>query len=143
MEMTLKSLEFAAEFKARYLVLHMGSVPRMPHRKWTGKLTRMLKEGVKTDTYLEKIRLRCIRKRRKIGKLYFQRSLDALENIVEKASEYQVKLAIESRSRYEDVPSEEEMLILQEHFSGKRTWDVCLTTYEVATIEVRVAASNT
>jgi hypothetical protein len=25
---------------------------------------------------------------------------------------------------------------VQEHFSGKRTWDVCLTTYEVATIEV-------
>ena len=117
MDMTLKSLEFAAEFKARYLVLHMGSVPRMPHRKWTGKLAHMLKQGNTAEARLEKIRLRCIKKRRKTGKLYFQRSLEALETIVEKASEYQVKLAIESRSRYEDVPTEEEMLILQKHFS--------------------------
>jgi len=38
---------------------------------------------------------------------------------------------------------DERSALVQEHFSGKRTWDVCLTTYEVATIEVRVAASKT
>jgi len=31
---------------------------------------------------------------------------------------------------------DERTALVQEHFSGKRTWDVCLTTYEVATIEV-------
>jgi len=31
---------------------------------------------------------------------------------------------------------DERAALVQEHFSGKRTWDVCLTTYEVATIEV-------
>ena len=31
---------------------------------------------------------------------------------------------------------DERSSLVQEHFSGKRTWDVCLTTYEVATIEV-------
>ena len=31
---------------------------------------------------------------------------------------------------------DERSALVQEHFSGKRTWDVCLTTYEVATIEV-------
>ena len=30
---------------------------------------------------------------------------------------------------------DERTALVQEHFSGKRTWDVCLTTYEVATIE--------
>jgi len=31
---------------------------------------------------------------------------------------------------------DERTALVQENFSGKRTWDVCLTTYEVATIEV-------
>ena len=31
---------------------------------------------------------------------------------------------------------DERTALVQEHFSGKRTWDVCLTSYEVATIEV-------
>jgi len=38
---------------------------------------------------------------------------------------------------------DERSALVQEHFSGKRTWDVCLTTYEVATIEVCVSASKT
>ena len=38
---------------------------------------------------------------------------------------------------------DERSALVQEHFSGKRTWDVCLTTYEVATIEVRGSASKT
>ncbi len=34
-EMTERTLEVAGKFEARYLVLHMGSVPLMPHKKWT------------------------------------------------------------------------------------------------------------
>lgn len=117
LKMTLKSLEVAAEFNAEYLVLHMGSVPRMPHRKWTGKLTEMVREGLEPKPKLEKLRQKCIRKRSRVGALYFQRAIESLELIAEKAAELKVKLAIESRSRYEDVPTEDEMILLQEHFS--------------------------
>ena len=44
MEMTLRTLELAAEFKAGYLVLHMGSVPMSP-KKWTKPLTAMVAAG--------------------------------------------------------------------------------------------------
>ncbi len=117
LKMTLKSLEVAAEFNAEYLVLHMGSVPRMPHRKWTGKLTEMVREGLEPKPKMEKLRQKCIRKRSRVGALYFQRAIESLELIAEKAAELKVKLAIESRSRYEDVPTEDEMILLQEHFS--------------------------
>ena len=117
LKLTLKSLEVAAEFNAEYLVLHMGSVPRMPHRKWTGRLTEMVREGLEPKPKLEKLRQKCIRKRSRVGALYFQRALESLELIAEKAAELKVKLAIESRSRYEDVPTEDEMVLLQEHFS--------------------------
>ncbi|HJM63281.1 MAG: TIM barrel protein [Roseibacillus sp.] len=117
LEMTFRSLEFAAEFKARYMVLHMGSVPLMPHRKWTGRLVQMLKEGRQLDPKYDKLKSKCVKKRSKTGGLYFNRALETLEKLVEKAAEYRVKLAIESRSRYEDVPAEQEMVALQQHFS--------------------------
>jgi len=120
LKMTLKSLEVAAEFNAEYLVLHMGSVPRMPHRKWTGRLTEMTREGSEPNPKFEKLRQKCIRKRSRVGALYFQRALESLELIAEKAAEFKVKLAIESRSKYEDVPTEDEMILLQEHFSENK-----------------------
>ncbi len=118
MSMTLKSLELAAEFQARYIVLHMGSVPLMRHDKWTGRLTRMTKDGRQQERAYEKLRLKCVKKRTKTGPLYYQRAIDALEQLADKAAEYKVKLAIESRSRYEDVPNEEEMVALQRHFEN-------------------------
>ena len=86
LEMTFRSLEFAAEFKARYMVLHMGSVPLMPHRKWTGRLVQMLKEGRQLDPKYDKLKLKCVKKRSKTGGLYFNRALETLEKLVEKAA---------------------------------------------------------
>jgi sugar phosphate isomerase/epimerase len=57
-----------------------------------------------------------VKKREKIAPLYFSRAVDALEELAGKAEQLGVILAVESRSRYEDVPSEREMLHLQEHF---------------------------
>jgi sugar phosphate isomerase/epimerase len=116
MEMTLKTLELAAEFQARYLVLHMGSVP-MNTRKWTKRLTAMVgEEGRNGADYAEE-KIAFVRKREKIAPLYYQRAIDALGRIAEKAAEYGVKLAVESRSRFEDMPTEREMVRMQEHFA--------------------------
>ena len=116
MEMTLRTLEIAAEFKAEYLVLHMGSVPLMPHKKWTGRLTEMAKAGRILSAEYAAWKVKCVKKREKTGPLYVSRAVAALEEIAGKAAEFGVKLAVESRSKYEDVPSEREMSALQEHF---------------------------
>ena len=115
MEMTIRTLELAAEFDAKYIVMHMGSVP-MPSRKWTKKLTRMLKDGNQLDPSFTKHKLKFVRKREKLSPLYYQRAIEALEELSEKAAELKIPLAVESRSRYEDVPDEAEMIRLQEHF---------------------------
>jgi len=44
-ELTLKTIEMAQAFGAYYVVLHMGSVAPMPHKKWTGELTKKLANG--------------------------------------------------------------------------------------------------
>ncbi|MEI8037948.1 MAG: TIM barrel protein [Verrucomicrobiota bacterium] len=114
--MTLRTLEVAAEFGARYLVLHMGSVPLNPKR-WTQALTARVAEGGGHSPDFIKTKLAFIRKREKIAPLYYQRALEALTTIAEQAAAAGVILAIESRSRFEDMPTEREMLALQAHFA--------------------------
>ena len=114
---TLKTLEVAAQFKARYVVLHMGSVQSMPHKQWTGALTKKLAAGQQlSDSYADD-KLECVKRREKHGPKYFQRALETLERLIEPAKQAGVVLAVESRSKYEDVPDEREMIQLQEHFA--------------------------
>jgi sugar phosphate isomerase/epimerase len=115
MELTLKSLEMANHFEADYMVLHMGSVPMNPKR-WTNKLTKWVKDEKDEEKRYNRVKERFIKKRAKIGQVYYTRAIEALEEIAEKAAEAGVKLAVESRSRYEDMPTETEMIALQEHF---------------------------
>ncbi len=116
MDMTLRTLDVAAEFGARYLVLHMGSVPMKP-AKWTRPLTAAVADGQAHDRSFTKHKIAFVKKREKTGPLYYHRAIEALEEIAARAAELEVKLAVESRSRYEDVPSEREMIELQQHFS--------------------------
>lgn len=115
-DMTLKTLELAAEFNAHYVVLHMGSTP-LNHRKFTKPLTELVTAGLQHDPKFIKQKIQFIKKREKIAPLYYRRALETLETLLPKAQEYGVKLAVESRSRFEDMPNEREMLKLQEHFN--------------------------
>ena len=115
LDMTLRSLDLAAEFKARYLVLHMGSVP-MKSSKWTKPLTEMVAAGGQHSPEYVAEKISFVKKREKVGPLYFHRAIEALEKIAERAAEVGVMLAVESRSKFEDMPTEREMLVLQDHF---------------------------
>ena len=113
---TLKTLKIAKEFNASYVVLHISVTP-MPHKKWTGALTNKLAAGEQlTDSYADD-KLACVKRREKYGPKYYQRAINTLERLVEPAKEAGVVLAVESRSKYEDVPDEAEMVALQEHFA--------------------------
>jgi sugar phosphate isomerase/epimerase len=116
MDMTLRTLDLAAEFGARYLVLHMGSVPLNP-KKWTKALTAQVTDGGFHDPNYIRTKLAFVKKREKIGPLYFKRAIEALETIAGHAAQFGVKLAVESRSRFEDMPTEREMIALQTHFA--------------------------
>jgi sugar phosphate isomerase/epimerase len=120
MDMTLQTLDIAAEFNAAYVVLHMGSVPLNPG-KYTNALTEMVAEGKIHDPKYIAAKLNFIRKREKIAPLYYARAIEALEKIAERAEQLGIILVVESRSRYEDMPSEREMLQLQTFFE-KNPW---------------------
>jgi sugar phosphate isomerase/epimerase len=116
LDMTLRTLELAAEFGASYLVLHLGSVPMNPE-KWSKPLTAMVAAGRAHSPEFVKTKTAIVRKREKLAPLYYHRALEALTTIAGHAAQAGVKLAIESRSRFEDMPTEREMLALQQHFA--------------------------
>lgn len=116
MEMTLKTMELAADFDAKYVVLHMGSVPMNPD-KWTKQLTKMVGDGLAHSPGYTKRKIKFLKKREKVAPLYYHRAIEALEKLAERARELGVMLAVESRSRFEDVPTEREMVDLQHHFA--------------------------
>lgn len=116
MDMTLRTLDLAAEMGAGYVVLHMGSVPLDP-RKWTKRLTAMVVEGKQTTAEYAEAKLAFVKKREKVAPLYFHRAMQALTQLAERAGELGIKLAIESRSVFEDMPTERELIELQKHFN--------------------------
>lgn len=115
LDMTLQSMETTAEFGAQYLVLHMGSVPMDP-KKWTKKLTSMVSNGQFHTTAYSKAKIAMVKQREKVAPLYYHRAKETLAVLAEHAQTFGIQLAVESRSRYEDVPSEREMIQLQSTF---------------------------
>lgn len=112
-KLTLQTIDFAAELGGKYVVLHMGSVS-MP--KLTERLEEMARRGhLNSRAYVEQ-KHAFIKKRERLGPHYFRRAIDALARLADHAAERGVTLAIESRSHYEQVPSEREMVTLLDHF---------------------------
>jgi sugar phosphate isomerase/epimerase len=116
MDMSLRTLDLAAEFKAGYVVLHMGSVPMSP-AKWTRPLTRRVAAGEARDPSFTREKIAFVREREKIGPMYYERACEALETLATRANELGLRLAVESRSRFEDMPTEREMIALQQRFA--------------------------
>lgn len=120
-KLTLKTFEMAAKFEAKYVVLHMGSNHKMPSSKWSKVLEQMTKDGEQgSKKYLKHFK-KFLKKREKTAEIYMRRAMYYLEQLEEKAREYGLKLAIESRSHYEQVPTENEMIQIQEHFKDSDT----------------------
>lgn len=116
LDMTFRTLEIAVQFKARYLVLHMGSVP-LESKRWSKPLTTTVAAGGQRDPAYIKDKIAFVKKREKVGPLYYHRAIEALTAIADRARDTGVKLAVESRSHFEDMPTEREMLALQAHFA--------------------------
>lgn len=113
--LTLKSIEFGASVGAKYIVIHLGSVPM---KETTPKLEALVKAGkIHSREYVD-LKLEFIQEREKKGAFYLNRAKEALAKIVEHAEKYQVQLAIESRSHFEQVPTEREMLGLMQELAG-------------------------
>ena len=106
LKQTLQTIDFAERFRAPFVVLHLGEVKM---RSITDSLIAMEKKGKLLSLKYVREKIRAVEKREAAAPAYLARVKDCLRRIVEYAAGKKVKLGIEGRRGYEEIPSEREI----------------------------------
>jgi sugar phosphate isomerase/epimerase len=112
---TFQTIDFAARLNAPFVVLHLGQVNMPP-------VTDQLIELANTGKYLSRkyvrLKIGAVQKRERIASAYLQRVKDCLGRIIEYAASKTVRIALEGRRAYEEIPSERELPRLLDEMDG-------------------------
>ena len=106
---TFQTIDFAERLGAPFVVLHLGEVKMRPV---TDPLIRLAKVGKYLSRRYVKLKLRAVQKRESIAPVYLQRVKDCLHRIVDHAASKNIKLGLECRRGYEEIPTERELSAL-------------------------------
>jgi len=114
---TLQTIDFAERLGAPFVVLHLGQVKMHPI---TDRLIMMTKAGKHLSRGYVRAKLKAVETRERRSPIHLQRVKDCLRRIVEHAASKNVRIALESRRGYEEIPSERELPgLLDELNSGQ------------------------
>src|SRR5213596_1224182 len=102
---TFQTIDFAARLNAPFVVLHLGDVNMLPI---TDRLIALARVGRYLSRKYLRLKIGAVQKREKIAPSYLQRVKDCLRRVVEHAASKNVRLALESRRGYEEIPTERE-----------------------------------
>jgi len=108
-KLTFQTLDFAKRLGARLVVLHLGTVP-IGH--YTDELAEMAEAGDYLSRKYVKTKLKAVQQREKKAPLYLQRARECLLRIVDYAGHKGIKLGVEGRQCFEEIPSETELIAL-------------------------------
>ncbi|HET9418875.1 MAG TPA: TIM barrel protein [Chthoniobacterales bacterium] len=112
---TLQTIDFAQRLHAPFVVLHLGEVSMKPI---TDVLIGMAKNGGLLSRKYVRQKIRAVKKRERAAPVYLQRVKDCLKNIVDYAATKNVKLGLEGRRGYEEIPSERELPALLDELNA-------------------------
>ena len=113
--LSCQTIDFAARLGAPNVVLHLGSV-RMASA--SDKLQAMVKAGhIHSRRYVQ-TKLDAVKRRSIKAPPQLQHSKDCLKRILEHAGQKNIRLGIEGRLRYEEIPSENEVLDFLKEFDS-------------------------
>ena len=114
---TFQTIDFAERLGAPFVVLHLGEVKMRPI---TDRLIKMTKAGKHLARAYVRAKLKAVETRERRAPAHLRRVKDCLRRIVEYAASKNVKIALESRRGYEEIPSEYELpRLLDELNSGQ------------------------
>jgi sugar phosphate isomerase/epimerase len=112
---TLQTIDFAARLGAPFVVMHLGEVSMKPV---TDLLIKMTKNGGLLSRKYVREKIRAVKKRESAAPVYLPRVKDCLRRIVDYAATKNVKLGLEGRRGYEEIPSERELPALLEELNA-------------------------
>ena len=104
---TFKTIDFAKRVGAKFVVMHLGSVPIADY---TDELVKLAENGKHLSKEYVALKLDAVRQREAKQAPPFMRMLECLRRIVEYAGERGIGLGVESRHSFEEIPSEREMI---------------------------------
>ncbi len=111
---TLHTMDFAVRMGARHVVLHLG---RVSMESCTRELLGLIAKGKQDTPEYTKRAARALARRAARGEKPFLRAMECLEKLADEARNRNLILAVESRQRIEEIPSESEMEELLSFFS--------------------------
>jgi sugar phosphate isomerase/epimerase len=103
---TLQTIDFAARLNAPFVVLHCGSVHMNPI---TDELIELTKNGELLSRDYVRKKVAAVKTREERAPAHLSRVRECLKPIVERAAEKKIRLGIEGRRGYEEIPSEREI----------------------------------
>ncbi len=103
---TLQTIDFAARLGAPFVVLHLGNVPIKPV---TEPLIALAKSGEMFSREYVRRKVEAVAKREAAAPAYLENVKECLKPIIEHAAVKNVRLGIEGRRGYEEIPSEREI----------------------------------
>ena len=112
---TLQTIDFAERLGAGFVVLHLGRVPIKPV---TEPLIALAKAGEMYSREYVRRKVAAVAKREAAGVACLQRVKECLKPIVEHAAAKNIRLGIEGRRGYEEIPSEREMPALLDELNS-------------------------
>jgi sugar phosphate isomerase/epimerase len=103
---TLNTIDFAERLGAPFVVLHCGQVPMNPI---TDELIKMAKAGQLYSREYVRHKIAAVKKREKEAPYRLERVKECLKRVVDYAATKNVRLGVEGRRGYEEMPNEKEL----------------------------------
>ncbi len=103
---TFQTIDFAERLGAPFVILHLGEVSMRPI---TDPLIKLAEAGKSLSRTYVKLKVKAVQKREKIAPANLQRVKDCLRRIVDYAASKNIKLGVECRRGYEEIPTEREL----------------------------------
>jgi sugar phosphate isomerase/epimerase len=112
---TLQTIDFAQRLGAPFVVMHLGEVPI---GSVTDSLIKLVKKGELLSREFVRKKVDAVEKREALAPAYLNRAKDALRRISDYAGERKIRIGIEGRRGYEEIPSERELPALLEELNS-------------------------
>jgi sugar phosphate isomerase/epimerase len=112
---TIQTIDFAERLGAPFVVLHLGEVKMQPI---TDPLIELAEAGEYLSRRYVELKVKAVQKREKIAPVYLQRVRDCLRRIIECAASKNIRLGVESRRGYEEIPTERELPALLDEMNS-------------------------
>jgi len=114
---TFQTIDFAERLGAPFVVTHLGEVVMKPV---TDPLIKLAKNGKLLSRQYVRRKIRAVQTREATAPSYLARAKDCLRRILDYAASKNVKIGVEGRRGYEEIPSERELPALLEEMNSSQ-----------------------